>query len=276
LSEPEWRRVNRANWDERVGIHLGPRGYDLSDLRAGRGRLNAIEEVELPAIADKRILHLQCHFGADSLTLAQRGAELVGLDFSAPAIDAARALADELDLADRAFFVQADVYDALQAVPAPHGFDMVFVTWGAICWLPDVERWAEIVAAMLRPGGSLYLAEGHPVAYVFDDATRSSDETMPGLFAPYFSRQPVVAEDPTDYIDPEAHLVNSTIYNWIHPLSDVLTSLVKSGLRLDWLHEHDAVPWRMFKVLVEDGSGSYRWPDRPWLPLAFSLMATRR
>jgi SAM-dependent methyltransferase len=275
VTEPEWRQVNRANWDERVGVHLGPCGYDLSDLRAGRGRLNAIEEAELSPVVGKRVLHLQCHFGTDSLTLAQRGAEVVGLDFSGPAIDAARVLASELGLADRAHFVQADVYDALKAVPEPHDFDLVFVTWGAITWLPEIEPWTAIVAAMLRPGGSLYLADGHPVAYVFDDATRSSD-AMPGLFAPYFSRRPVVSVDPRDYVDPEARLANAKTYTWIHPLGDLVTSLIASGLDLDWLHEHDAVTWKMFETLVKDSAGLYRWPDRPWLPLAFSLAATRR
>jgi len=187
MAEPEWYRANRASWDERVGVHIGPGGYDLSDLRAGRGKLNAIEEAELPPVEGKRILHLQCHFGRDSLTLAQRGAEVVGLDFSAPAIEVARNLAGELGLAERASFVHADLYETVQAVPIPHSFDMVFVTWGAICWLPDITRWAQIVAAMLSPGGLLYLAEGHPTASVFDDTTRSPDG-MPGLFAPYFSR----------------------------------------------------------------------------------------
>ena len=228
VSEPEWRRVNQANWDQRVGIHLGPRGYDLSELRAGRGQLNAIEEAELPSVVNKRILHLQCHFGADSLTLAQRGAEVVGLDVSRPAIDAARTLAIELGLADRARFVQADVYDTLQAIRVLHSFDVVFVTWGAITWLPDIKQWSEIVAAMLRSGGSLYLADGHPVAYVFDDATRSADG-MPGLYAPYFLRQPVVGEDPNDYIDSEARLASSRTHNWIHPLGELVTSLIASG-----------------------------------------------
>jgi SAM-dependent methyltransferase len=273
--EPEWRRANRANWDERVRVHLRPGGYDLKNLRAGRGRLNGIEEAELPTLAGKRVAHLQCHFGADSLTLAQRGAEVVGLDFSAPAIAAARSLAGELGLADRARFVQADLYKAPQTIPRPHDFDMVFVTWGAICWLPDIARWAEIVAALLHPGGSLYLAEGHPAAYVFDDATRSPDG-MPGLFAPYFSREPVVNTAGQDYADPGASLTNATIYNWIHPLGDVVTSLIAAGMMLDWLHEHDAVPWRMFRILVKDATGLYRWPDKPWLPLAFSLAATRR
>ena len=174
MSKPEWHRANRVNWDERVGVHLGPGGYDLSDLRAGRGRLTVIEEAEFPSVKGKRVVHLQCHFGRDSLMLAQRGAEVIGLDFSTPAIKAARKLADELGLSDRARFVHADLYEALQAIPAPHGFDLVFVTWGAICWLPDIARWAAIVATLLRPGGSLYLAEGHPAAYVFDDEARLS------------------------------------------------------------------------------------------------------
>jgi SAM-dependent methyltransferase len=275
MSEPEWHRANRAGWDELVDLHIGPRSYDLSDLRAGKGQLNAIEEAELPPVESRRILHLQCHFGADSLRLAQRGAEVVGLDFSARAIEVARRLATELGLFERARFVHGDLYDALEAIPAPHGFDMVFVTWGAICWLPDITRWAQTVASLLRPGGSLYLAEGHPTAYVFGDAIRSSDG-MPGLFAPYFSREPVIDADPHDYIDFDARLANATMYNWLHPLGDVVTSLIASGMTLDWLHEHEAVPWRMFRILVKDPSGLYRWPDKPWLPLAFSLAATRR
>jgi len=198
------RQLGRA-----VGVHLGPRGCDLSDLRAGRGRLNAIEEEELPPVKGKRVLHLQCHFGRDSLTLAQRGAEVVGLDFSAPAIEAARRLANELGLAVRASFVHADLYGAVKAIPPPHGFDLVFVTWGAICWLPDISRWTQIVATMLRPGGELYLADGHPAAYVFDDEA-GSPGGMPGWFAPYFSRNPLVNADPGDYVDPDARLTNAT------------------------------------------------------------------
>jgi SAM-dependent methyltransferase len=155
LSEPVWRATNRVHWDEKVALHLGPRGYNLTSLRAGRGRFNAIEEAELWPVAGSRILHLQCHFGADSLKLAQRGARVVGLDFSAPAIDAARRLACELGLADRARFVHADLYDAPEVIPERAAFDMVYVTWGAIHWLPDICRWAQIVCDFLKRGGSL-------------------------------------------------------------------------------------------------------------------------
>src|SRR5947207_14665491 len=187
-SDPTWRAANRAYWDELVALHLGPRGYDLTALRAGRRRLHAIEEAELPPVAGKRILQLQCHFGRDSLTLAQRGAEVVGLDFSHPAIDAAQKLALELGLSERAHFVEADLYDAPRAISEPASFDLVFVTWGALNWLPDIARWAEAVAYFLKPGAALYLAEGHPVAFVFDDVTRTANG-MPGYFTSYFERE---------------------------------------------------------------------------------------
>ena len=141
-AEQDWRRANRANWDERVAIHLGADCYDLGPLRAGAGRLNPIEEAELGPVEGLRVLHLQCHFGRDSLILAQRGARVVGLDFSEPAIAAARELAAELGLTELARFVVADLYDAPRAIPEPGAFDLVFVTWGAINWLPDIQRWA--------------------------------------------------------------------------------------------------------------------------------------
>ena len=275
VNEPAWKAANHAHWDEMVGLHLGPGGYDLSDLREGRGRFNAVEEAELWPVDGKRVLHLQCHFGADSLKLAQRGAKVVGLDFCPAAITAANQLAKELGLAGRARFVQADLYDAPAAIAEPAAFDLVLVTWGAITWLPNIRRWAEIVAHFLKPGGSLYLAEAHPAALVFDDAAPLADG-RPGFFAPYFSREPVLLEVSHDYVDETAVVRNATTYTWIHPLSDIISGLLMAGLTLDWFHEHDAVTWRMFKVLAQDANELWRWPDRPWLPLAFSLRATRR
>jgi SAM-dependent methyltransferase len=274
MSEADWRALNRANWDERVAVHLGPRGYDLTGLRQGRRRLNAIEEAELPDVAGRRLLHLQCHFGADTLTLAQRGAAVVGLDFSTEAIAAARALTAELGLTAQARFVEADLYDAPAAIAEPAAFDAVFVTWGALCWLPDIAGWARIVAHFLKPGGWLYLAEGHPVAMVLDDAAALPDG-RPDLFVPYFHTAPMQFDDATDYVDDAARLANSRTCQWIHPLGRVVTSLIEAGLRLDWLHEHDAATWRMFACLTEGADGQFRWPDRPWLPLSYSLLATK-
>lgn len=272
--EHDWRALNRANWDERVPIHLGAKSYDLGPLRAGRGQLHIIEGAELGPVEGLRVLHLQCHFGRDTLTLAQRGADVVGLDFSEPAIAAARELASELGLEARARFVAADVYDAPAAIPDAHAFDLVYVTWGALWWLPDVRRWAEVVAHFLKPGGRLYLADGHPTAFVYDDEVPTADG-MPGLFVPYFHRQALLLDDTRDYADDTARLENSKTLQWLHPLGEIVTGLIDAGLRIDRLTEHDCVPWRMFRILVRDADGMYRWPQRPWLPLAFSLVATR-
>ena len=270
-----WREANRAHWDERTALHLGTGGYNFAALREGRAQFTAIERDELPPLGGKRIVHLQCHFGADTLKLLQHGAaSVVGLDFSGPAIDAARALAGELGFAARVRFVEADLYDAAAVIPETGTFDMVYVTWGAICWLPDIKRWCEIVARMLRPGCSLYLADGHPAALVLDDAAATSDG-MPGFYAPYFSRDPVIYCESEDYIVGNTAFQHAETHTWIHPVGEIITGLIEAGMRLDWLHEHDAVPWRMYRTLTHDAEGLYRWPDKPWLPLAFSLSATR-
>lgn len=269
-----WRRLNRANWDERVAHHLDAPSYELHSLRAGRGRLEPIEEAELGPVEGLRLLHLQCHFGRDSLTLAQRGATVTGLDFSAPAVAAARALAEELGLAGRARFVESDLYAARQTLPEPASFDRVYVTWGTICWLPDIVGWAETVAWYLKPGGRFYFAEGHPAALVLDDLRRQPDG-LPGLTYPYFGDRPLELDDPSDYANAEARLANSRTQEWLHPLGSVVTALIQAGLRLDFLHEHAAVPWRMFGAMVQGADGLWRWPGEPLLPLAYSLYATK-
>jgi SAM-dependent methyltransferase len=268
----DWLETNRANWDERVGYHLEAPSYDLRALRDGRGRLHPIEARELGDVRGKRILHLQCHFGRDTLTLAQQGAEVVGLDFSAPAIKAAETLAAELNLANRSSFVEANVYDAPRVLEGRALFDIVFVTWGSLCWLPDIGRWADVVAHFLKPGGYLYLADAHPAAMVLEDA-HPQGGSEPVLFLPYFTKGAIVEDDPTDYANKEARLENSRTHEWMHTLGDILSGIGKAGLRLDWFHEHPEIPWRMFADLVLTEGGLYRWADKPWMPLSFSLKA---
>ncbi len=268
----DWRVANREAWDRRVGIHLSDKAYDLGPLRAGAGRLHPIEAGEVGDVAGLRIAHLQCHFGRDSLVLAQQGAEVVGLDFSPAAIVAARDLAVELGLEARARFVEADVYDAPEALAGEGPFDMVFVTWGAIGWLPDIVRWAGVVAGLLKPGGRLYLAEGHPSAMVFDEEEAVG---RPRWAFPYFDFDMVKEENPVDYTGDFPSLGVDHEYWWDHRMGDILTALAGAGLRLEWLHEHDCLPWPLFPFLVPRDGGLYGWPDKPWLPLAFSLSARR-
>ena len=196
---PDWLALNLANWNERVPVHLNGPGYKLDALRAGNDRLDPVATEVLGPVDGLRVLHLQCHFGLDTLKLAQQGATVTGLDFSPPAIETARALATELGLSDRARFVDANVYDAIEAINDPGSFDRIFVSWGALCWLPDLVEWARIVAAFLAPGGFLGLAEAHPTAYVFDDATATGDG-MPGWYAPYLSRTPLLRSNSEDYV----------------------------------------------------------------------------
>jgi SAM-dependent methyltransferase len=270
--------TNQRFWNERAAVHLAPGGYDLAPLRSGRGTLGNLVECEFSevagSIAGKRIIHLQCHFGLDSLTLAQRGAEVVAIDFSSEAVQAGRRLAEEVGLADRVRFVECNLYDAPAAVGEAGSFDFVFVTWGAIYWLPSIEAWARVVAVFLKPGGRLYLAEAHPCALVFDDVAAGL-EGRPGWYAPYFGTDPIDYEDAQDYANPEATLTHTRNFTWLHPLGATVSALTAAGLPLHFLREHDVVPWQMFRCLKADPDGMYRWPDRPWLPLAFSLAADR-
>lgn len=268
MADPDWLRLNQANWDERVPVHRAAPIYDMQPLRDGTARLNAIQEAELGPVAGLRVLHLQCHFGHDSLILAQRGAEVTGVDFSPPAIEAARSEAASLGLSAR--FVLSDVYSAPKAIPEPASFDLVFTTWGTICWHPDLAKWAGVIAHFLRPGGRLYYADLHPSASVFyDDAP--GVEGRPGWSAPYFQQGGLVFDDPADYADPNAKLANERTVQFMHPLAEILASLMGAGLQLEWLREHDGVAWQHYKCLVRSPDGCWRWPDRPWLPLALSL-----
>ena len=274
----EWLERNRARWDEIVPTHVAAPMYDRTALREGRGRLmTPMEEAELAAYAPegwagKRVLHLQCHFGADTLVFAQRGAEVVGLDFSMPAIEEARAFAAQLGLDGRSRFVHANLYDARHRLPEPAGFDVVYTTWGTIGWLPDIAEWARIIAWFLKPGGRLYFADGHPGAWAHDDP--AAGPGLPELAYEYFPGAPLIFDDPSDYADAAAQAQNTITWEWSHPTAEVLTALLDAGLRLDFYHEHDVVPWRMFRVLEETAPGLWSWPEKRWLPLTFSLGAT--
>ena len=276
LTSGEWLDANRAQWDERVPLHVASEFYDQSALRAGHGSLYPIEERELAALFPDgleglRVLHLQCHFGADSLVLAQRGATVVGVDFSKPAVQRARALAAEVGLAGQSRFIETNVYELKHILPEPESFDVVYTTWGTIGWLPDVKEWAKLIAWYLKPGGRLYFADGHPAAFVFDDASGTLEMTYP-----YDTdRVADVVESGETYAADGVATHNTKTFEWMHPLSDTVGALLDAGLHLDYLHEHYEVPWRMFAALEPTPDRMFAWPDKKWLPLSMSLVATR-
>lgn len=277
LGSGDWLDANRANWDERVPLHVASPFYDRARLREGGSVLDPIARDGIERLFPKgldgvRVLHLQCHFGSDTLSLVNAGATAVGLDFSEPAVVEARRMADELGVADRARFVQANLYDARHVLPEPESFDLVFTTWGTIGWLPDVAEWARIIEWFLAPGGRLYFADGHPAAFVFDGD--GGPGGLPEFTFPYRSDGPELIDEPGDYADPDAQLQHSSTWEWMHPLDEVFGALRAAGLRVDSFTEHHELPWQIFPVVVPKGDGMFGWPDRQWLPLSYELTAS--
>jgi SAM-dependent methyltransferase len=274
---PDYLAVNRAWWDERAPLHAAPdAGYRLDDFRRDPDRLHAIEVSEVGDVAGKRLLHLQCHIGTDTLSWAGRGAEVVGVDFSAPALEVARGLARDLGLEDRARFVESDVYRLPEVLDG--AFDVVFASWGAIAWLPDVARWFRVAARFTAPGGFLYLADGHPTSWIFDEYAAAPADLR--VVYPYFTTSEPLAylgpDETGSYAVPGAPTIHNVTHEWVHPLGSVVQGAIDASLVVEMLHEHDAVPWRVFPFLVEGGDGLYRMPDgAPSFPLAFSIRARK-
>lgn len=266
-----YRSANRRNWDERVGIHLRDAGsiYPIDAFRAGADVLMPIEAGEIGDVSGLRIAHLQCHFGLDTLCLARRGAEVTGLDFSPAAIGAARDLAAGTGLA--ASFVEGDVYEARALLGGE--FDMVYVTWGAINWLPDIGAWAGVVASLLAPGGRLYLAEGHPFLLQLEEAGGRLVVTWD-----WRSRHdtPLAFDEEQTYAGDGTPMRSRRTYEWAHPLSAVAGGLIEAGLAITFIREHDSVPWPAVPMMVQGADRMFRMPDGAAAPpLSFSLSARK-
>jgi SAM-dependent methyltransferase len=261
--------ANRRNWEDRVPIHLASRFYDVDRWLKIRPGPRAWEMAALGDVDGLDLVHLQCHFGLDTLAWADAGARVTGLDFSPAAVEAATDLARRAGLDGRATFVCANVYDAA-AVLSPATFDIVYVSLGALCWLPSVDRWADQVAALARPGGRLFLHDGHPLAWSLAYETPVLEHT-------YFEEpDPYVDDSDETYTDASEPLVNIRSYEWNHSLGQVVTALVERGLRLDALVEHDWTVHQQFPWLIETAPGQWTTPPgRPRLPLSFTVVATR-
>ncbi len=266
----EYSDANRRHWDELVPIHVASEFYDVASFRAGKSSLKRLELEELGDVHGKSLLHLQCHFGLDTLSWAREGAIVTGVDFSEPAIEAARALAAETTIDAR--FIVSGVYELPAKLDG--GFDIVFTSYGALCWLPDVKRWAEVVAHFLPPGGTFYLVEFHPICGIFDSSTEATDLQVVG---PYFVvDEPLRFEDDGSYADRSAKLENRLTYSWPHPISEVVTSLIEAGLRIDLLHEFPFTIEQWFPFMEADGEGRWRLSKHDGcVPLLYSIKATK-
>ncbi|AOS62915.1 methyltransferase family protein [Actinoalloteichus hymeniacidonis] len=264
--------ANRANWDARVPIHLT--GYDLASLRSGGARLAPFELAEMGPIAGRRIAHLQCHLGTDTIDLARRDAVVRALDFSEAAVHAARELA--VDCAVDIEYVHGDVYDSVELLGAG-STDIVYTGKGSLCWLPDLAQWAQAAAGLLRPGGFLYLVEFHPLFIAAADAQPGA-----GLSTdfPYLSTGTAFRFDDGGTYEGEGRRIvdpaSAVSFEWSHDLGEVVSALAAAGFRIRTLTEHALSPWQRWpeQQALEGHSGWWHWEREGFpLPAVYSVRA---
>ena len=269
----EHRTVNRAHWDEATDVHVASDFYDVASFRAGENRLHGIERAELGDVSGTTLLHLQCHFGLDTLSWARLGADVTGIDFSERAIAQARALSAELDIPAR--FLVSDLYELPTNLDGQ--FDIVFTSYGAIYWLPDIKRWGEIAAGYVKPGGTFYIAEFHPVGFMFDTPF-GEDLPMKDYERkyPYFHSEVPIRDESSDYADPAVAMSNTLTYSWSHSMSDIVNALVSGGLQIQYFHEFDFSTVRQFPFLEQRVDGYWHVPEGMHdMPMLFSIKARK-
>jgi SAM-dependent methyltransferase len=267
--------VNRAGWDERAPAHAASPDYALDRFLADPDHLSDVVRFDLSRLGDisgLRGLHLQCHIGTDTLSLSRLGAQMTGLDFSGAAVREARRLVQRVG-AD-VDFVQADVYSAVDVL-GEQSFDLVFTGIGALCWLPDIRRWARAVSALLRPGGRLFLRDGHPMLWALDPTPADGKLTV---VCPYFERsEPGMDEDDGTYVETDATFTTTKSYFWNHGLGEIVSALLDEGMQLTMLEEHDSVPWNaVIGLMSKRDDGEWQLTEEPWrLAHSYTLQAVK-
>jgi len=266
---------NRKLWDAWTAIHTTGSFYDTQRFRDDPSdvRIDQWERVEVGDVTGKTLLHVQCHFGLDTLSWARLGAaKVTGVDFSEPAIAFARELAAETGLAERSRFVVSDVY-ALPGPLAGETFDIVYTGRGALSWLPDLEPWARAVAGFVAPGGIFYVHEGHPAMWALDDEQPSGGLA---LGYDYWGGETLSFPVEGSYADPTAEVDAEVEHGWNHSLGEIVTALAENGLRIELLDEKRELGWPA-PFLEDRGDGVYVWPAaaRGNLPLMYSLRARK-
>jgi len=272
----DYAELNRASWDERAPAHAASPDYGVDRFASDPAYLSEVVRFDRPRLGDitgLRGAHLQCHIGTDTISLARLGAGMTGLDFSPASIAQARRIAGLAGADVR--FVQAEVYDAL-TVLEPASFDLVYTGIGALCWLPDIARWAAVAAGLLRPGGRLFIREGHPMLWALADPR---PDRLLVVEYPYFEREePMVFDEGGTYVETDAVFTHNRTHEWNHGLGEIITALMTAGMDLTGLAEHDSVPWEALPGQMERiEGGEWRLADRPWrLAHSYTLQAVRR
>ena len=268
--------INRLSWDERAPAHAASPGYSIDQFVSDPAFLSRVVRFDVPRLGDLdgvRGVHLQCHIGTDTISLSRLGATMTGLDFSPASIAEARKLAERIG-AD-VEFVESDVYDAVATLGAGR-FDLVFTGIGALCWLPSVRDWARVVAALLTPGGRLFLREGHPMMWTLDE---KATDTLK-IEYPYFeTAEPLVFDDEGTYVETDVVFTQNRTHSWNHGLGEIVTAVLEAGLELTALEEHVSVPWEALPGQVARQGELDEWalserPER--LPMSYTLQAVKR
>ena len=270
-----YAEVNRASWDERAPAHAASVDYAVEQFIDDPEFISNVVRFDLPRLGDirgRRGVHLQCHIGTDTLSLARLGADMTGLDLSPASLEQARLLSERAG--PHVEFVEAGVYDAVTAL-GKGAFDFVFTGIGAICWLPSISRWANVVSELLEPGGRLFIREGHPMLWTLD-------ERADGLIVPEYSyfehEEPLEFEAPGTYVQTDATFTQNLTYNWNHGLGEIVTALLSVGMEVTMLVEHDSVPWEALPgQMTQIDLGEWQLTDRPWrLAASYTLQAVKR
>ncbi|MEM9930742.1 MAG: class I SAM-dependent methyltransferase [Bacteroidota bacterium] len=258
--------LNREQWNQRTLAHLKSDFYDVPGWLAGADSLKEPEIAILPKdLTGFKVLHLQCHFGQDTMSLARRGATATGVDLSQEAIKAANDLAGQAGLTESVRFLNCDLYSLPELLHEDGSYDLVFTTYGTITWLPDLDRWAAIVARYLKPGGQFVFAEFHNMAYLWNDERTA-------IKYPYFNPEPIVEPITGSYTD-NSEGITGTEVNWDHAVSAVITALLQAGLTLRGFKEYDYSPYKCFHDSVPAGKpGHWHLKQMPGLiPMVYTL-----
>lgn len=265
-------KVNLKRWDELVGVNSRSPFYGLERFKKGGLFLDRLEYEGVGDIKGKSLLHLMCHFGMGTLSFARMGARVTGADFSPKAMKLARSLSKELNLP--ATFICSDLYDLPKNLKGT--FDIVFTSYGVLCFLPSLEPWAKVVAHFMKPDGFFFIVDGHPVSQVFDLGGPPEGARDLKITYPYFSSRPVRCEEKGSYADTGARMKNTASYKWLHPMSEIINSLVDAGLKIVYLREYPFAAAPMLPFLERKDDGYWYLPDgRMDIPFMFSLRARK-
>ena len=264
-NQQDYISINKETWNNKTDVHIASELYDVDGFLNGKSTLNDIELALLGDVKGKKILHLQCHFGQDTMTFSRMGAQATGVDLSDKAIKRAFEFAEKLNLDTQ--FVYCDIYETPMYIDEK--FDIVFTSYGTIGWLPELNKWANVISHFLKPQGKFIMADFHPVVWMYDNNFKS-------VFYSYFNVEPIIEEETGTYADKKSALSAKTI-SWNHPISEILNALIASGLEINCFNEYDYSPYNCFNETEEFEPNKFRIKKyENKIPMVYAIKATKK